>query len=82
MLDENVIDKAVRAIAGADTLIVGGTSLIVYPAAGFIRYFRGDHLVVINRTATPADSNADLVIHDDIASVMEAAVAAMRPADN
>ncbi len=81
MLDENVIDKAVRAIARADTLIVGGTSLIVYPAAGFIRYFRGDHLVVINKTATPADSNADLVIHDDIASVMEAAVAAMRPAD-
>nr|MBQ6242987.1 NAD-dependent protein deacylase [Lachnospiraceae bacterium] len=79
MLDENVIDKAVHAIAKADTLIVGGTSLIVYPAAGFIRYFRGNNLVVINKTETSADSHADLVIHDDIASVMEQAVAALQP---
>ncbi|MBO4839167.1 MAG: NAD-dependent protein deacylase [Lachnospiraceae bacterium] len=79
MLDENVIEKAVHAIAKADTLIVGGTSLIVYPAAGFIRYFRGNNLVVINKTETSADSHADLVIHDDIASVMEQAVAAMQP---
>ncbi|MBP3729096.1 MAG: NAD-dependent protein deacylase [Lachnospiraceae bacterium] len=74
MLDEDVIDKAVKAIAKADMLIVGGTSLVVYPAAGFIRYFRGEHLVVINKTATQADEHADLVIHDDIASVMEEAV--------
>ena len=75
MLDESVIDKSVKAIARADTLIVGGTSLVVYPAAGFIRYFRGDNLVVINKTPTQADSNADLVIREDIAQVMEEAVA-------
>ena len=77
MLDENVIDKAVKAIAKADTLIVGGTSLVVYPAAGFIRYFRGNNLVVINKTPTQADANADLVIREDIARVMEEAVAAL-----
>ena len=75
MLDEAVIDKSVKAIAKADTLIVGGTSLVVYPAAGFIRYFRGDNLVVINKTPTQADSHADLVIREDIAQVMEEAVA-------
>ena len=75
MLDEAVIDKSVKAIARADTLIVGGTSLVVYPAAGFIRYFRGDNLVVINLAPTQADSNADLVIREDIAQVMEEAVA-------
>lgn len=77
MLDEAVIDKSVKAIAKADTLIVGGTSLVVYPAAGFIRYFRGDNLVVINLAPTQADSNADLVIREDIAQVMEEAVAGM-----
>ena len=55
-------------------LIIGGTSLIVYPAAGFVRYFTGDKLVVINKTPTQADENADLVIHEDIAFVMEAAL--------
>ena len=75
MLDESVIDKSGKAIARADTLIVGGTSLVVYPAAGFIRYFRGDNLVVINLAPTQADSNADLVIREDIAQVMEEAVA-------
>ena len=68
-LDENVIDGAVDAISKADTLIVGGTTLIVYPAAGLIRYFRGKHLVLINKTATPADESADLVIHDAIGEV-------------
>lgn len=68
-LDENVIDGAVDAISKADTLIVGGTTLIVYPAAGLIRYFRGKNLVLINKTATPADANADLVIHDAIGEV-------------
>ena len=63
MLDENVIDGAVRAISGADTLIIGGTSLIVYPAAGFVRYFRGNKLVVINKSESQADGYADLVIH-------------------
>lgn len=73
MLDEGVINKAVRAISQADMLIIGGTSLIVYPAAGFVRYFNGDKLVIINKTATQADDNADLVIREDIASVMEQA---------
>ena len=76
-LDDNVIDGAVRAIAGADTLIIGGTSLIVYPAAGFVRYFRGNKLVVINKSVTQADEYADLVIHDDIATVMDQAVKAL-----
>lgn len=68
-LDENVINGAVNAIAQADTLIVGGTTLIVYPAAGLIRYFRGKNLVLINMSATQADSSADLVIRDPIGEV-------------
>ena len=68
-LDQDVIDGAVRAIMKADTLIVGGTTLIVYPAAGLIRYFSGKHLVLINMTATQADSMADLVIRDPIGEV-------------
>lgn len=68
-LDEYVINSAVEAIANADTLIVGGTTLIVYPAAGLIRYFRGKNLVLINMTATQADSAADLVIRDPIGEV-------------
>lgn len=68
-LDEGVINGAVNAIAQADTLIVGGTTLIVYPAAGLIRYFSGKHLVLINMTATQADSSADLVIRDKIGEV-------------
>lgn len=68
-LDEDVIDGAVRAIMKADTLIVGGTTLIVYPAAGLIRYFRGKKLVLINMSATSADSNADLVIREPIGEV-------------
>ena len=68
-LDENVINGAVNAIAQADTLIVGGTTLIVYPAAGLIRYFRGKHIVLINMSATQADSSADLVIRDPIGEV-------------
>lgn len=69
MLDENKIDKAIDAIEKADTLIVGGTSLVVYPAASFIGYFRGKNLVVINKTSLPTDKKADLVIHDDIDKV-------------
>ena len=70
-LDDNVINKAVTAIAKADTLIVGGTSLIVYPAAGLIQYYRGNNLVLINKSTTQADSYASLVLHEDIASVMK-----------
>ena len=68
-LDNDVIDGAIRAISNADTLIVGGTTLIVYPAAGLIHYFRGKKLVLINMSATSADSRADLVIHDNIGEV-------------
>ncbi|MBR5739797.1 MAG: NAD-dependent protein deacylase [Firmicutes bacterium] len=70
-LDGDQIDGAVSAIAAADLLIVGGTSLVVYPAAGFIRYFRGRNMVLINKQPTAYDSQADLVIHDSIGKVMD-----------
>lgn len=70
-LDEDCMLGAIRAIEAADTLIIGGTSLAVYPAAGLIRYFRGKHLVLINKQPTPYDGKADLVIHDAIGKVME-----------
>lgn len=73
-LDQNVINGAVNSIANADTLIIGGTSLVVYPAAGLIDYFRGRNIVLINKSATSADSRADLVIASDIAEVMRQAV--------
>jgi len=73
-LDSDVINGAVRAIAKADTLIIGGTSLVVYPAAGLIDYFNGKNLVVINKSITSRDEQADLVINDDIAKVMSEAV--------
>ncbi len=68
-LDQRVLEGAVRAIASADTLVIGGTSLVVYPAAGLIRYFGGRHLVVVNKTATGRDSEAELVIREPIGSV-------------
>ena len=71
-LDENVFEKALDAIASADLMIVGGTSLNVYPAAGLIRYFSGKHLVLINLSETPYDRIADLVIHEKIGEVMAA----------
>lgn len=71
-LDGVTVQGALAAISAADTLIVGGTSLVVYPAAGFIDYFRGRHLVVINKTPTPADMRAELVINDGIAKVFSA----------
>ena len=70
-LDEDCMLGAIRAIEAADTLIIGGTSLAVYPAAGLIRYFRGKHLVLINKQPTPYDGKADLVIHAAIGKVME-----------
>ena len=73
-LDQNVVNGAVQAIAEADMLIIGGTSLVVYPAAGLINYFRGTKLVQINMSKTAADSKVDLAIHEDIASVMKQAV--------
>lgn len=68
-LDSYVIQKSVRAIAQAEVMIIGGTSLSVYPAASLIDYFRGGHLVVINRDPTPRDSMAELVISQPIGEV-------------
>ena len=68
-LDNDTVSGAVKAISEADTLIIGGTSLNVYPAAGLIRYFRGSNLVIINMSPTGMDSNADLLICDKIGKV-------------
>lgn len=68
-LNNAVVEGALNAISSADLLIIGGTSLTVYPAAGMIRYFRGNNIVLINRDPTQSDSIADLVIHDSIGKV-------------
>lgn len=68
-LDDNEVGGAVRAIAGADLLIVVGTSLAVYPAASFLHYFRGETVALINKSSTSFDGNADIVIYDDIINV-------------
>lgn len=68
-LDQSCIEGSVEAIYRADLLIVAGTSLTVYPAAGLLRYYRGHRLVLINRDATPYDGQADLVIHDSLGNV-------------
>ena len=73
-LDPGVIDHSIRAIREADTLIIGGTSLVVYPAAGFIDYFRGKHLVVINKSATAKEVRAELTIAAPIGEVMKGLV--------
>ena len=70
-LDEQTMENAVNAIRKADTLIVGGTSLAVYPAAGLLRYFRGDNLVVINKQPTSADAMANLLIHEPIGRTLD-----------
>lgn len=69
-LDEEVMAKALHYIRQADMLIIGGTSLVVYPAAGLVRYYRGSKLVVINKGATGADADADLVIDGPIGQVL------------
>ena len=69
-LDDSTINGAINAISKADTLIIGGTSLVVYPAAGLINYFRGKNLVLINKSSTSADSKANLVINDSIGKVL------------
>ena len=68
-LDEHTMAKAIAAIRRADLLIVGGTSLTVYPAAGLLQYYRGDRLVLINRDETPYDSYANLVFHESLGDV-------------
>ena len=70
-LDHKVLEGAIRAIGEADTLIIGGTSLVVYPAAGLIDYYRGKNIVLINRTATSRDEVADLLIQGSIGEVFE-----------
>ena len=69
-LNMSIIDESVSYIIDADVLIVAGTSLVVYPAAGLIDYFKGKHLILINRASTLYDKRADMVIHDNIASVL------------
>ena len=73
-LDDACVMGAVEAIAGADLLIVGGTSLTVYPAAGLLRYYKGDKLVLINRDETPYDESADLIFRESIGEVLTKAV--------
>lgn len=73
-LDDSVVNGAVNAIAEADALIIAGTSLNVYPAAGLVRYFRGNNLVIINMSPTGMDSSADLLICGRIGEVLSAAV--------
>ena len=69
-LDQNILMAAIRAIAAADTLIVGGTSLVVYPAAGLVDYFHGEHLILINKSETRADKFAELVIRENIGETL------------
>ena len=69
-LDDSTVSGALSAIQTADTLIIAGTSLTVYPAAGFIRYFNGENIVLINRDETPFDGKADLVFHDKVGELL------------
>ena len=70
-LYDGVAEAAVKYISDADMLIVGGTSLAVYPAASFVRYFNGKYIVIINKSETGYDNNADLVIRENIGEVFE-----------
>ena len=70
-LDDSTVSGALSAIQSADTLIIAGTSLTVYPAAGFISYFKGDNIVLINRDETPFDSKASLVFHEKVGELLD-----------
>ena len=70
-LDDKTVVGAINSISKADLLIVGGTSLVVYPAAGFIDYFKGKHIVLINKSTTSLDTRADLVINHSIGRVLD-----------
>lgn len=72
-LDDYLMSKAIEYVKNADTMIVAGTSLVVYPAAGLVQYFSGKNLIIINRDSTSYDGNADLVFHEDICEVLEKA---------
>lgn len=78
-LDDAVLAEAIHCIRQADTLIIAGTSLTVYPAAGLVHDFRGKHLILINRDVTPMDSRADLVIHDSVGKVFSTLTATPPP---
>ena len=68
-LDNAVLSKSIEYIAQADVLIIGGTSLVVYPAAGLVDYYRGNKLAVVNMSVTPQDKNADLVVQGPIGQI-------------
>ncbi|MBQ9083999.1 MAG: NAD-dependent protein deacylase [Clostridia bacterium] len=72
-LDDATVDAAINALAAADLLIIGGTSLAVYPAASFLRFFGGEHIVLINRDATPYDDRAELIFRESIGQVLKSA---------
>jgi NAD-dependent deacetylase len=69
-LDMDILERSIKAISIADTLVVGGTSLVVYPAANLIKYFKGNNLILINKSSTPYDNQATLVINDSIGKVL------------
>lgn len=73
-LNDEIIQGAIYAISNADTLIIGGTSLVVYPAAGLINYFKGRNLILINKSSTSADKKANLIINDSIDSVLKKSI--------
>ena len=73
-LNMDVIDNAVKYVSNADVLIIGGTSLVVYPAAGLVDYYKGNKLVLINKSSTPYDRRADLVINDSIGEVLSSVI--------
>lgn len=73
-LDGYVMSETIREIESCDTLIIAGTSLTVYPAAGMVRYFKGKYLILINRDPTPMDSSCDLVLHDKVGEVLDGIV--------
>ncbi|MCG8484246.1 MAG: NAD-dependent protein deacylase [Clostridia bacterium] len=70
-LNEDVLNDSIIALQSADTLIIGGTSLLVYPAAGLVNYFKGEHLVLINKGETAYDDRADVIINDSIGEVFK-----------
>ncbi len=74
VLDDMIVNGAITAISKAEVLIVGGTSLVVYPAAGLINYFKGDKLILINKSTTPYDSKADMVFHQPVGKLLSSAV--------
>lgn len=74
VLDDMVVNDAITAISKAEVLIVGGTSLVVYPAAGLINYFKGDKLILINKSSTPYDSKAAMVFHQPVGKLLSDAV--------